>query len=70
MTREVQIALGDSHRVANLFAIGDQLFAAKTDRARRGRGAGSELQEATGAFSPVNRADVEIVRRLASIAAA
>ena len=33
---EVKIDLGDSHCLANLVAIGEKLFAAKSDRARRG----------------------------------
>ena len=42
---EVEIASGDSHRVADLGAIGQELLAPKTNRARRGRGAGGEFQE-------------------------
>ena len=38
---EVKIDVGNSHRPANLIAIGQQLFAAKTNRARRGCRAGS-----------------------------
>ena len=36
---EIQVVRGDSHRLANLVAIGQKLLAAKTDSARRGRGA-------------------------------
>jgi len=41
---KVQVALADAHRLANVLAIGQQLFAAKTDRAWRGGGARRELQ--------------------------
>lgn len=39
---EVEVRVGDSFRLANLIAIREQLFAAKTDRA--GRGGGSRRQ--------------------------
>ena len=40
---EIQIVIGNSHRVANLIAIGQQLLAAKANRPRRGRRAGGQF---------------------------
>ncbi len=49
---EIQIDIADSHRVANLIAICEELLAPKSDRARRSRRAGSEFQDIRRIFAP------------------
>ena len=53
--REIQVRLGDSHRVANLPGIGEQLRAAETDRTRRGCRAGGEFEQDRLALLPIDR---------------
>ena len=52
---EVRVALADAHCVANVLAIGQQLFAAKTDRARRGGRPRRELQQRGSIVAPIVR---------------
>src|SRR6476620_515395 len=51
---EVHVAIGDPHRLANVLAICQELFAAKTDCPRCTGGARSELQEYRRIFAPGN----------------
>src|SRR6266487_1655889 len=50
---EIQIGLGNFHRVANLIAIGQKLFAAKANSARCSRSAGGKLQEIWRVLAPI-----------------
>ena len=50
---EVEIIRADAHRVADLDAIGQDLFAAKTDRARRSGRARGKLEEGRRVSLPV-----------------
>src|SRR4029077_19587020 len=51
---EVKIGIGDTHRIANLVAISQELFAAKSNCARRGGGFRSELEKHGWIVSPMS----------------
>ena len=53
MTAKLRSASGDSHRVANVVAIGEQLFAAKANRAGRGGGSGGKFEKRRRPSAPV-----------------
>ena len=55
---KIQVALADAHRLANVLAIGQQLFAAKTDCARGGSRPGSKLQQRGPIVAPIVRQPV------------
>src|SRR5438067_13225708 len=51
---EVQVAIGDRNRLANVPAICQELFAAKTNCAGRAGGTGCEFEEDWRIFAPGN----------------